>query len=315
MRIAILDDFNHWARQFAQWDQTTSLQFEFFSDHLTDPEALIKRLISFDGIGLMRERTPFPATVIERLPQLQCLVTTGMANASIDLDACKRQGIVVSGTESPGHATAELAFLLLLAQMRRLVPLMNGHLEGLWQTELGQDCRGKTLGIVGLGRLGGQLAVLGHAIGMRVIAWSPNLTPERCIPHGVECVSKNTLFREADVVSIHMKLSERTRHLIGRDDLALLGSSGYLVNTSRADLIDPVALLEALDHGLIRGCATDVYDIEPTPLQDHLVHHPRTLCTPHIGYCTEETFRVFYPQMLEAFLAFQRGQPIRVISS
>lgn len=314
MRIAILDDFNHWAKQFAQWDHANSLDFEFFSDHLTDSEALIERLLPFDGIGLMRERTPFPAAIVERLPRLQCLVTTGMANASIDLNACKRQGIVVSGTESPGHATAELAFLLILAQIRRLVPLMTGHLDGQWQTELGQDCRGKTLGIVGLGRLGGQLAVLGHAIGMRVIAWSPNLTPERCLPHKVEWVSKETLFTEADVVSIHMKLSERTRHLIGLEELSSLGPRGYLVNTSRADLVDPAALLEALDRNLIRGCATDVYETEPTPLLDRLVQHPKTLCTPHIGYCTEETFRVFYPQMLEAFLAFQRGQPIRVIS-
>lgn len=314
MRIAILDDFNHWAERFAPWSDASPLEFSFFPDHITDLDQLIARLAPFDGVGLMRERTPFPAAVIERLPKLRCLVTTGMANASIDLEACKHQGIVVSGTESPGHATAELAFLLILAQFRRLIPLIEGHQSGQWQTELGQDCRGKTLGIVGLGRLGGQLAILGRAIGMRVIAWSPNLTAERCAPHQVEYVSKQDLFREADVVSIHMKLSERTRHLIGFEELRALGPSGFLVNTSRADLVNPDAMLDALDQNLIRGYATDVYDVEPTPLADRLVQHPKTLCTPHIGYCTEETFQVFYAQMLEAFRSFHAGKPIRVLT-
>jgi phosphoglycerate dehydrogenase-like enzyme len=314
MRVAILDDFNHWAQRFAPWGDAASLEFQFFSDHLTDLDQLAERLAEFDGIGVMRERTPFPAALIERLPKLRCLVTTGMANAAIDLQACQRQGIVVSGTESPGHATAELAFLLILAQFRRLIPLIKGHQAGQWQTELGQDCRGKTLGIVGLGRLGSQLAILGRAIGMRVIAWSPNLTPERCAPHQVGYVSKENVFREADVVSIHMKLSERTRHLIGREELDALGPTSFLVNTSRADLVDPQAMLHALDHGLIRGYATDVYDIEPTSQHDRLVHHHRTLCTPHIGYCTEETFQVFYAQMLEAFEAFQAGTPVRILT-
>jgi len=274
----------------------------------------VQRLAPFDAIGLMRERTPMTAELINQLPNLKYLVTTGMANASIDLDACRARQIQVSGTESPGHATAELAFLMILSLFRRFVPLIDGHRQGAWQTELGQDARGKTLGIVGLGRLGSQLATLGHAIGMNVIAWSPNLTPERCAPHRVTWVDRDTLFRQADVVSIHMKLSNTTRHLIGRDALRALGPNGYLVNTSRAELIDPMALLSALDDGAIRGLATDVYTTEPTEPLDRLANHPRALCTPHIGYCTEETFALFYPQMCEAFAAFRDGKAIRLLT-
>jgi len=221
---------------------------------------------------------------------------------------------VVCGTPSPGHATAELAFLLIMALCRKLLPLVNGlQIDQQWQPVMGNDLRGKTLGILGLGRLGSQVASLGQAIGMRVVAWSTNLDRETCVEKGVEYVSKEALFEESDFVSIHLRLSERSRDLVTLTELQALGSKGYLVNTSRAEIINHQDLLTALDDGLIAGIATDVLTSEPASADDPIVNHPRSLVTPHIGYCTEETFRVFYSEMLNAFRAFNDGNPTNVI--
>ena len=314
MKIALLDDYFDRARDYADWDSVEFASIDFIDHHIADEDALIERLRPYDAVGLMRERTPFPESIINALPNLKLIVTSGKQNAAIDVRAASKRNIVVCGTPSPGHATAELAFLLIMALCRKLLPLVNGlQIDQQWQPVMGNDLRGKTLGILGLGRLGSQVASLGKAIGMHVVAWSTNLDRETCVDKGVEYVSKEALFEESDFVSIHLRLSERSRDLVTLTELQALGSKGYLVNTSRAEIINHQDLLTALDDGLIAGIATDVLTSEPASADDPIVNHPRSLVTPHIGYCTEETFRVFYSEMLNAFRAFNDGNPINVI--
>ena len=313
--IAILDDYHNRARSFADWESATFARFEFFDQPFTSEEELVKSLNGFKAVGLMRERTPFPESLIKQLPNLELIITSGKKNASIDVAAAKKNGITVCGTESPGHATAELAFLLVMSLARQFVPLVNGLKQnGQWQPVMGSDLRGRTLGILGLGRLGSQLSTFAQAMGMNVIAWSENLTDAQCSEKGVTYVSRDGLFQQADFVSIHLRHSERTHHMINHEDLKNLGGDSYIVNTSRAEIIDPDALKNALDNGLIAGAASDVFVQEPATLQDWMVSHPKMLPTPHIGYCTTQTFEVFYQQMLEAFAAYYGGAPIRVIS-
>lgn len=315
MQIAILDDYFNRAESFADWGSSDALTFTFFDSHIPSTDELIEILLPFDAIGVMRERTPFPREVIEALPNLQLIVTSGKQNAAIDLDAARDCGVIVCGTSSPGHATAEHAFMLIMMLCRKAVPLINSlKIDNVWQPVMGRDLRGKTLGIVGLGRLGSQVAKLGLAIGMDVLAWSSNLDTEKAVAMGVTAVSKSELFLRSDFVSIHYKLSDRSRGLIGEDELSLLGSDGYIVNTSRAEIIDQEALLRCLDTGTLGGLATDVYPLEPANNSDSLVAHPRVLATPHVGYCTEETFTVFYQEMLAAFESFRKGSPINVIT-
>lgn len=314
-RIAILDDYHNRAQQFADWAGSDFAEFTFFSEHHESESALVADLKEFDAVGLMRERTPFTKSIIEQLPKLKLIVTSGKKNASIDVTAAAENGVTVCGTESPGHATAELALLLVMALSRQLVPLSNAlQQDDDWQPVMGRDLKGQTLGIVGLGRLGGQLAGFAKALGMHVIAWSENLEQARCEELGVAKVSREELFDQADIVSIHMRHSARTHHMIGAQDFKRLGDTGYIVNTSRAEIIDPEALEQALNNDIIAGAATDVYEVEPANRDDWVVNHPKVLATPHIGYCTNETFDVFYGQMLEAFKAFEAGEPIRVIA-
>lgn len=315
MNIAILDDYFGRAHSFANWSSADFAQIDFFTDHIADQATLIESLKPYDAIGIMRERTALPGDLLRQLPNLRLIVTTGKQNAAIDLSTAAELGITVCGTSSPGHATAELAFLMVMNLVRRFVPLSQDLSQrGIWQAQMGADLRGKTLGILGLGRLGSQVATLGQAIGMHVIAWSENLTQADCAAKQVRYVSKSTLFSEADVVSVHLRLSARTQQLVGAAELQALGPTGYLVNTSRAEIIEQSALIHALDHGLIAGLATDVFSVEPATSDNGLIGHPRVLATPHIGYCTEETFSVFYTEMLEAFCAFHQGQPIRVLA-
>lgn len=314
LQIALLDDYHGRAHEFADWSSAAFAEFQFFSEHHDSEAALINDLKHSDAVGLMRERTPFPKSVIDQLPKLKLIVTSGKKNASIDVDAAIARGITVCGTDSPGHATAELAFLMIMALSRQLLPLSNAlQQDGNWQAAMGRDLRGQTLGIVGLGRLGGQLAGFANAMGMRVIAWSENISDEHCATLNVTRVSREALFAEADTVSIHLRHSPRTHEFIGEADLARLGATGYLVNTSRAEIIDPVALRYALDNHIIAGLATDVFDTEPADINHWMVSHPKVLATPHVGYCTNETYKTFYGQMLEAFEAFHNGKPIRVI--
>lgn len=314
--IALLDDYHHRARDFADWQGQKFANIEFFSEPFADEETLISALQNVQAVGLMRERTPFPASVIERLPNLELIVTSGKKNASIDVKAAAACGVTVSGTESPGHATAELAFLLLMTLTRKLIPLVNElKSNNNWQPVMGSDLRGKTLGILGLGRMGQQLAGFANAMGMNVIAWSENLAEQTCSEHNVQYVSRQALFEQADSVSIHLRHSARTHNMVCADDLSRLGPNGYLINTSRAEIVDLDALRQALDDDTIAGAALDVFDQEPTPKDHWMTKHPKVLATPHIGYCTEETFEVFYSQMLEAFDAYYAGTPIRVISA
>ncbi len=315
MRIAILDNYNDLAQGSADWSALSNHDVTFFNTHEADEAKVIAQLASFDILGVMRERTPLPRSVLAQLPNLKMVITTGKQNASIDTAAAKELGILVCGTNSPGHATAELAFLLIMAQARQLIPNVNGLRAGQWQAAMGMDCRGKTLGVLGLGRLGKQVAALGKTIGMNVIAWSQNLTPTDCEAAGVEWVDREALFKRADFVTIHLRLSERTRQLVTADDLANLGPTGYLVNTSRAEIVDPEALLSALNSGALGGVATDVYVTEPATLTaEKLIQHPKAVCTPHVGYVTTETYRVFYSEMVAGIHAFITGSPVNVIN-
>ncbi len=310
-RIAVLDDYQRVASRFADWSRLAAHEVTFFHEPLADPAAALG---SFDIVCAMRERTPFPAELLARLPGLRLLVTTGMRNASIDLDAAARQGVTVCGTEGVGSPTAELAWGLILAVARR-IPQEDGAMRaGGWQSTVGVGLEDKTLGIVGLGRLGSAVARIGAAFGMRLVAWSENLTAERAAECGAELVTKDELLRAADVVTIHLVLGDRTCGLIGARELALMKPTAFLVNTSRGPIVDEAALLAALEAGTIAGAGLDVYDREPLPVDDPLRQAPNTVLTPHLGYVTEETYRVFYEQTVEDVESFLADAPVRVLT-
>lgn len=315
MKIAILDDYQSLARSFADWDRLHDrASLTFFSDSITDPQKLIARLTPFDVLCLMRERTPLSREIIAALPNLKLIVTSGMKNAAIDVGAAQDRGVMVCGTPSPGHATAELAFGLILAQARNLLPQSNGLQAGRWQVGIGRDLRGATLGIVGLGRLGAQVAGFGKAFGMKVIAWSQNLEEARCAELDVEYRTKEQLFAEADFITLHLRLSDRTRHLVGAEEFFLMKPDACLVNTSRAAIVDETALERALVGGVIAGAALDVFDREPLPADHTLLSTPNLLLTPHIGYVTRETYKIFYEETLAAVEAWLAGNPVRILA-
>ncbi|MGH8872240.1 MAG: D-2-hydroxyacid dehydrogenase family protein [Acidimicrobiia bacterium] len=313
MRIAILDDYQGVAESLADWS-TLEADIVFFPDHVSDQGRLLSRLAGFDVIVAMRERTPFPRAVLEGLPDLRLLVTTGAANASIDVKAAQELGVVVSGTASLPHPTAELTMALILALARGLVAETSSVRDGGWQLGLGRDLLGSLLGVIGLGRLGSQVARLGQAFGMEVLGWSQNLTRDGASEVGVSLVSKEELLRRSDFVTIHLRLSDRTRGLIGQGELSSMRPTAYLVNTSRGPIVDEAALLTAVRTGVISGAALDVYDQEPLP-QDHpFRYEPGILATPHVGYVTRESYQVFYEGAIEAIEAWRDGSPIRLIS-
>jgi phosphoglycerate dehydrogenase-like enzyme len=314
-RVAILDDYQGVAQGFADWDSLgSSVAVTVFRDTLADEDALAARLAPFDIIVAMRERTRFTRQLLERLPKLRLLSTTGMRNAAIDIAAARERGVVVSGTEGVAHPTAELAWALVLALARNLVSEERSMRAGGWQTTVGTGLRGKTLGVVGLGRLGAQVARFGLAFGMKVLAWSQNLDEKRCAEVGAEYASKERLFAEADFVTIHLVLSQRTRGLVGGGDLARMKKSAYLVNTSRGPIVEETALVAALEEGRIAGAALDVYDEEPLPADHPLRRTPNLVLTPHLGYVTDDTYRVFYGQSLDNVAAFLAGKPVRVLN-
>ncbi|MDT4855888.1 Hydroxypyruvate reductase [compost metagenome] len=268
-----------------------------------------------DIIIAMRERTAFGRGRLAQLPDLKLLVTTGMANQSIDLRAAEEQGIVVCGTGGSPTAAPELTWGLLLA-LARSIPFEDRSLrEGRWQSTVGFELAGKTLGVLGLGKIGRRVAAYGQAFGMDVIAWSPNLTDEAAAEAGVRKVSKEALFRDSDVVSVHLRLSERSRGVVGEQELRLLGPRGVLVNTSRGPLVDEDSLVRALNEGWIGGAALDVYDLEPLPAGHRLLSAPRTVLTPHLGYVTEQSYREFYGGAFEDVQAWLRGTPIRLLTA
>jgi phosphoglycerate dehydrogenase-like enzyme len=315
MRIAVLDDYQQVARNYADWSilpQGSDVQS--FSEHESDEDKLAERLAPFEVIVAMRERTPFPRSLLTRLPKLRLLVTTGLRNAAIDVRAAAELGVTVSGTEGLPYPTAELTWALILGLSRHVAHEDRAVRSGRWQTTVGLGLQGKTLSLLGVGRLGTQVARIGRAFGMRVVAWSPNLTPERAEAAGVQWVERSALFRQADVLSIHLVLSERTRGLVGETELALLGKSTLLINTSRGPIVDEPALIATLRAGGIRGAALDVFDVEPLPTNHPFLTLENTLLTPHLGYVTAETYRLFYAQALDDILGYLKGEPRRVIA-
>lgn len=316
-RCAILDDYQNVALSMADWSKIKAdAEIKVFNELFASADEAAKALTGFDIVCLMRERTPFPRAMFERLPGLKLVVTTGMRNAAIDMQAAKDRGVMVCGTDSAGHPTAELTIGLMI-DLARKISVENARMKSgePWQVTVGGDLNGKTLGILGLGRLGQRVAKVGLAFGMKVIAWSQNLTPEKCRDAGVEYATKDDLLRQSDFITIHMVLSPRSRGLIGAHELSLMKPQAYLVNTSRGPLIDEGALIGALKENRIAGAGLDVYDVEPLP-RDHTFRKlPNVLLTPHLGYVTIDNYRLFYGQTAEDVRAFLDGKPVRVIEA
>jgi phosphoglycerate dehydrogenase-like enzyme len=314
-RVALLDDYQGVAMGMADWASLgPRADVQAFHDHIRDDAPLLRRLAPFDAIVAMRERTPFPARILGGLPRLRLLVTTGMSNAAIDLDAATRFGILVAGTDGQAPPTVELTWALILAAARRVPQEDRAMRSGRWQTSLGTGLHGKTLGVIGLGRLGSQVAAIGRAFAMRLVAWSQNLTAERAAACGAELMTKDALLAQSDVVTIHLKLSARTTGLLGAPDLRRMKRTAYLVNTSRGPIVDERALLDALRTGVIAGAALDVYDEEPLPRGHPFPSLDNLVLTPHLGYVTRENYGVFYRGAAEDVAAFLRGTPVRVLN-
>jgi phosphoglycerate dehydrogenase-like enzyme len=314
LRVVVLDDYQAMAEGLADWGSLSGCAVEFVHTRLADEDALVARLADADAAVLVRERTAFPAQVLERLPRLRLLLTGGMRNAAVDLTAASRRGVTVCGVEGTSPATAELAWALLLALLRH-VPTEDAALRaGRWQSTVGTGLAARTLGVLGLGSLGRRMVPVARAFGMQVLAWSANLTAEAAAEAGATRVGKDELFERSDVVTLHLVLSERTRHVVGRRELELLGPRGYLVNTSRAGLVDRQALLDALHAGTIAGAALDVFDEEPVPPGDPLLTAPNTVLTPHLGFVTRDNYAHWYTGAVQGLRAFAEGQPIRVLN-
>ncbi|MBB5216254.1 D-2-hydroxyacid dehydrogenase family protein [Parapusillimonas granuli] len=315
MKIAVLDDYQAVARQCGDW---AALGPDASVDFITRPipaDELPLRLKPYDVIVAMRERTPFPGALLRQLPNLRLLVTTGSRNRAIDVPACRELGIPVCGTRSDPLLAAELAWALVMALYKRVAGNDADVRAGRWQPVIGQSLKGTTLGLLGLGKLGQRMAQFGKLFGMEVIAWSPNLTPERCEPFDVECVGKRQLFERADVVSIHMVLSAGTRHLVGRDELGWMKKTAYLVNTSRGPLVDEQALCEALHDGRIAGAALDVFDQEPLPADAEILKAPNVLLSPHVGYVSWQNYQTYYGDAIEDIRQWLAGEPLRVLEA
>ncbi|KRF04843.1 hydroxyacid dehydrogenase [Paenibacillus sp. Soil766] len=316
LRCAILDDYQQVALTSADWsqiiDQVEVKRIDRYIDHMDE---LVEQIADCEIVVIMRERTPFRAALLARLPKLKLLITTGMRNASVDMTAAASQGIIVCGTGGAGNATAELTWALLLGLARNIVTEHNAVRNGQWQSTVGADLYGKTLGVIGLGNLGTKIAKFGHAFGMNVMAWSQNLTKERADEVGVRlAASKEELMANSDFVSIHLVLSDRTRGLIREEDLKRMRPTAYLINTSRAPIVDQAALAEALQGGWIAGAAVDVFEVEPLPKDDIYRSLPNLLTTPHIGYVAKANYEAFYKQVVEDIEAYLSGEPIRKLN-
>lgn len=295
MKVAILDDYQNVALELADWSGVRRhAEITVFSDHLADPSAVVERLRPFEVVCVMRERTPLPSDILKQLPNLRLIASTGPRNASIDTQTATDLGIAVTPTGYDATPTIEFAWSLILASMRGIDREAASLRAGGWQTGLGSNLRGKSLGIVGLGNIGKEVARIGLAFGMKVIAWSQNLTEEKASAAGATFVDKQTLFREADVITVHLVLSGRTRGLVGAAELALMKPTARLVNTSRGPIVDEVALIVALQARRIAGAAVDVFDDEPLAPDHPFRKLENVLATPHIGYVTEDLYRTFY---------------------
>ena len=313
-RVAILDDYQRVALSIADWSILgAGVSVQPFHERIGGEDAVAERLRNFDVIVAMRERTPFPRTLIERLPALKLLVTTGRRNAAIDVHAASVRGIVVSGTGTLSAPPVELTWGLILSLARHIPGESAAMRTGSWQTTIGMGLHGKTLGVVGLGRLGTDVAKIGQAFGMKVVAWSQNLTRDATDALGVELLSKESLFQTADVVTVHLVLSDRTRGVVGERELRLMKPTALLINTARGPIIDEQALVHALRHSVIAGAALDVFDEEPLPVNHPLRRLENALLTPHLGYVTNENYRLAYGEAVDDIRAFLAGTPVRVI--
>jgi D-3-phosphoglycerate dehydrogenase len=315
VRAAILDDYQNVALKLADWSPISKdVEVRVFNAPLGNDDAVIKALQGFAIVNMMRERTPFLRKVIEGLPDLKLLITTGARNASIDLKACAERGITVCGTGGVGSPTTGIAIGLMLELTRR-IGFENTRMKAneAWQVTMGQDLEGLTLGVLGLGKLGQRVTNVAKAFGMKVIAWSQNLTPEKSKEGGAEYVSKDDLFAKADIVSLHVVLSDRTRGIVGAKELGLMKKTAYLVNTSRGPLVDEKALIAALATKSIGGAGLDVFDVEPLP-RDHVFRKmDNVVLTPHLGYVSQQNYAKMYPDIVEDIRAWLDGKPVRVI--
>jgi D-3-phosphoglycerate dehydrogenase len=316
LRCAILDDYQNVALKLADWSKIKEVETKVYNDAVRRTDAdTIRDCKDCEIVVMMRERTRFPRAVIEGLPKLKLLITTGAYNASIDMKACQERGITVCCTTSHGNPTTGIAFGLMLELTRR-IGWENARMKAgeSWQLTLGMDIEGKTLGLVGLGKLGARAAGVGKAFGMKVIAWSQNLTPERCKEVGVDYVSKDDLFKNADFLSIHVQLGERNRGLITARELGLMKKTAYLINTSRGPIVVESALLDALKNKQIAGAGLDVFDVEPLPLDHPYRKLDNVVLTPHLGYVSQQNYERYYPDIVENIRGFLDGKPVRVIA-
>jgi D-3-phosphoglycerate dehydrogenase len=315
LRCAILDDYQNAALKLADWSKLADrVDITVFDKPFASSDEAVRALQDFAIVCAMRERTPFGRDVLEALPNLKLLLTSGMRNASFDLETAKARGIVVCGTGAVGNPTAGLVIGLMLELTRR-IGFENARMKAgeRWQITLGDDVEGKTLGIVGLGKLGRQVAKIAQAMGMNVIAWSQNLTREACEAAGVTYATKDELFANADIITIHVVLSARSRGLVSREDIARMKPTAYLINTARGPIVDEAALLEALQNHAIAGAALDTYSQEPLPVDDPLRKLDNVVLTPHLGYVTVQNYRRYYTEMVEDIAAWLAGAPLRVI--
>lgn len=313
--VHVLDDYQGVAEHYADWSAGPhDLSVQFFRDHLRDLEALRARHADAEVLVVMRERTPLPAAFFDGLPKLRLIVTTGARNASIDLKAAARAGITVCGTRALTTPPAELTWGLILAALRDIPGQQDRLRRGAWQGPVGTGLAGRCLGVLGLGRIGRHVTEIARAFQMDVLAWSENLTDEQATAAGARRAEKDELFTEADIVTIHLRLSDRTRGLIGQAELAAMGPNAWLINTSRAEIVQHEPLLRVLREGAIAGLATDVYTTEPLPPDDPLLQAPHTLLTPHLGYVVDENYERYYRDAHEDIMGFLSGLPVRVIS-
>jgi D-3-phosphoglycerate dehydrogenase len=315
-RVAILDDYQNVALSYADWSPVAKdVEVKVFTTPFASEAEAIKALQGFAIVAGMRERTPFPRRVIEALPDLKLLITTGAKNNAFDVKACAERGITVCGTGTVGNPTTGIVFGLML-ELTRKIGFENARMKAgePWQVTIGQDLEGLTLGIVGLGKLGQRVAAIAKAFGMKVVAWSQNLTPEKAKEAGVEFASREELFAKADFVTIHYQLGERSRGLITGADIARMKPSAYLINTARAPIVDQAALLKALQDRQIAGAGLDVFETEPLPTDHPYRKLDNVVITPHLGYVSEQNYRKYFPDIVEDIRAFLDGKPVRVIA-
>jgi phosphoglycerate dehydrogenase-like enzyme len=316
LRCVVLDDYQNVALKLADWSKVKGdIEVKVFNEHLGGADKVIAALQGFQIIVAMRERTAFPKKVIDALPELKLLITTGMRNASIDTEAAKARGITVCGTGTFGNPTSAIAIGLML-ELTRHIGYENARLHSgsPWQTTIGLDLEGMTLGVFGLGKLGARTANIAKALGMKVIAWSQNLTAEKCREAGVDYAAKDDLFSQSDFITIHVVLSQRTRGLVGARELGLMKRTAYLINTSRGPIVDEPALIAALREGKIAGAGLDVFDVEPLPLDHPFRKMNNVVITPHLGYVSEQNYRRYFAETVEDIRAFLDGKPARVLS-